>query len=227
MKKTEIVLFGNGKIADVLLYYLQNHSEYEVVAITVDREFIGNSSSWNDLPIIPFDQIKKEFPCKDYKMFIALGYQELNKLRESKFNEAKNKGYSLISYVHPDSGIPGDCKYGENCFIMQNCLIHPKVAIGNNVFVWSGAMIGHHSKIEDHCWLTSCSNLSSELCLGKNSFVGVNATVTEKVEIGKNCLLGANTLLTKCTENDQVFLEEPTDKFRLDSLQFLKLSKNF
>ena len=45
MKNTQIILFGNGKIADVLLYYLQHHSEYEVVAITVDRAFMYDSIS--------------------------------------------------------------------------------------------------------------------------------------------------------------------------------------
>ena len=130
MKNTQIILFGNGKVADVLLYYLQNHSDYQVVAITVDREFMYDSNSWNCLPLIPFDQIQSEFPCKDYKMFIALGYQDLNRLRESKFHEAKKKGYELISFLHPDAGLPKDCKLGENCFVMQNCLIHPKVTLG-------------------------------------------------------------------------------------------------
>ena len=224
MKNTQIILFGNGKIADVLLYYLQHHSEYEVVAITVDRAFMYDSISWNGLPLIPFDQIQVEFPSKDYKMFIALGYQDLNRLRESKFIEAKKKGYELISYIHPDAGLPKDCKLGENCFVMQNSLIHPKVALGNNIFVWSGTLIGHHSKIGDHCWLTSGCNISGVVTMGQNCFMAVNSTIAHAVQVGNNCFIGANALVTKCTDDDEVYLAESTKPFRLNSNQFLRMS---
>ena len=225
MKNTKIVLFGNGKIADVLLYYFQHHSKYEVVAITVDSHFINDSYSWNSLPIIPFDKIEEEFPCKNYKMFIALGYQDMNRLRESKFNEAKKKGYELISYVHPDAGLPKDCKLGQNCFIMQNSLIHPRVTIGNNVFVWSGGIIGHHSKIGDHCWLTSGCNISGMVNIGSNCFIATNSTVANSVRIGNNCFIGASALITKCTKDSEVFIEGSTKVFRLNSDQFIKLTE--
>ena len=225
MSHNKIILFGNGKIADVLFYYLKNHSEYEVAAITIDSDFINNSKSWNGLPLIPFDQIQSEFPCKDYKMFIALGYQDLNRLRESKFIDAKKKGYELISYIHPDAGLPLDCKLGENCFVMQNSLIHPKVTLGNNVFVWSGAMIGHHSNIGDHCWLTSCCNVSGVVTMGNNCFLAVNSTIAHAVEVGNNCFIGANALVTKCTNDSEVYLENATQAFRLNSDQLLRLSK--
>ena len=225
MNQTPIVLFGNGKIAEVLLYYLDNHSKYKVVASTVDKEFINNSDSWNGLPVIPFEEIESKFPSNKYKMFIALGYQDLNRFRESKFNKARSKGYKLISYVHPDAGLPSDCVYGENCFIMQNCLIHPKVKLGNNVFIWSGAMIGHHSQIGDHNWLTSCCNVSGNVHIGHNCFLAVNSTIAHSVRVGNECFMGANTLVTKCTEDTEVYLMESTKPFRLNSNQFLEMSR--
>jgi sugar O-acyltransferase (sialic acid O-acetyltransferase NeuD family) len=225
MSQNKIILFGNGKIADVLFYYFKNHSEYEVVAITVDHEFMGNSNSWNGLPLISFDQIETKFPCQNHKMFIAVGYQNLNRLRESKFNEAKKKGYKLISYVHPNAGLPIDCRLGENCFVMQNSMVHPRVTLGNNVFVWSGAMIGHHSKIGDHCWLTSGCNVSGNVTMGSNCFLAVNSTIAHSVKIGLNCFIGANSLITKCTDNSAVYLENSTKPFRLNSNQFLKISE--
>jgi len=218
-----IVLFGTGKIAEVLLYFLRYHSDYEVAACTVNRAFLSGDS-WQGLPAIAFEEVGQLYPPGKYEMFVALGYQELNALRARTCAEAKAKGYTLISYVHPESGLPQDCEYGENCFIMNNVLIHPRVRIGNNVFVWSGAMIGHHSTIGDHCWLTSCANISGVVTVGKSCFFAVNATVAHNVVIGDECFIGANALVTKCAENNQVFLAENTKAFRLNSHQFLRMS---
>ncbi len=218
-----IVLFGTGKIAEVLLYFFQHESDYEVVACTVDRSFIPGEQ-WQGLPVAAFEEVEKLYPPDQYAMFVALGYQELNALRARKCAEAKAKGYSLISYIHPQSGLPEDCEHGENCFIMNHVMIHPRVRLGNNVFVWSGAMIGHHSTIGDHCWLTSCANISGVVTVGKNCFFAVNATVAHNVVIGDENFIGANTLITKCTDDRQVFLAENTKPFRLSSYQFLRMS---
>ena len=220
----QIVLFGTGKIAEVLLYFLRHHSDYEVVACTVDRPFLPGGT-WQGLPAVAFDEVERLYPPGAHAMFVALGYQELNALRARTCAEAKAKGYSLISYVHPHSGLPEDCEYGENCFIMNNVLIHPRVRLGNDVFIWSGAMIGHHSTIGDHCWLTSCANISGVVTVGKNCFFAVNATVGHNVVMGDECFVGANALVTKCAGDRQVFLAESTKPFRLDSHQFLRMSK--
>jgi sugar O-acyltransferase (sialic acid O-acetyltransferase NeuD family) len=219
-----IVLFGTGKIAEVLLYCFRQHSAYEVVACTVNRSFLPGET-WQDLPAIPFEEVEQRYPPEKYAMFVAVGYQELNALRARTCAEARAKGYALVSYVHPESGLPRDCQYGDNCFIMNNVMIHPRVRLGNDVFVWSGAMIGHHSTIGDHCWLTSCANISGAVTVGKSCFFAVNATIGHNVIIGDECFIGANALVTKCAGDRQVFLAESTKPFRLDSHQFLRMSK--
>jgi len=221
--KKQIVLFGAGKIAEILLYYLRNDSAYEVAACTIDKEFI-QSDKWNDLPIIPFEEIQVTHPSTDFDMFVALGYQQMNSIRATKCQEAKDKGYQLISYIHPDAGLPKDCTFGENCFVMQNALVHPRVVLGNNVFIWSGAMVGHHSVIGDHCWVTSCANISGVVKTGPNCFFAVNSTVVHGVKIASRCFIGANTLITKCTDPDEVYLTSSTPAFRLNSDQFLRMS---
>lgn len=69
MKK--IVLFGNGKIAEVAYYYITNDSPYEIVAFTVDAEYIQDDKMLG-LPLIPFDRIEDQFPPKDFGMLVAL-----------------------------------------------------------------------------------------------------------------------------------------------------------
>ncbi len=157
-------------------------------------------------------------------MFIAIGYHDLNRLRENRCNEAIQKGYTLVSIVSPAANVPSNVVMGYNCFIMPPSIVHPCVTLGNNVFVFSSAMVAHHATIEDNCWLTSCCNISGNVRIGANTFVAVNATVGHSVTIGKNCFLGANTLVTKNLEADKVVIEESSKPIRLTSQQFLKMS---
>ena len=219
----KLIIFGIGKISDVISYFFERNTDYDIVAYTVDDKYF-KTDNFRGKTVIPFSKLENILPPSENKAFVALGYQELNKLRESKFHQIKNKGYDLISYVGKSKGISNDLVSQENCFVMDGALIHPNVNIGHNVFIWSGAMIGHHSNIGNNCWVTSGSNISGGVDIGNNSFFAVNSTVANSLVIGKNCFFGANTLITKCVPDSSVFIEQGTSKFRLNSSQFLKIS---
>jgi len=220
----KVIIFGAGRIAEVVHYYMVNESDVEVAAFTCDKQFL-REETFNDLPVVAFEEVQEKFPPDQFDMFIALGYQGLNSVRAERLLQAKNKGYKLTSFVHANSGLPADIEIGENCFIMNNVCIQPRVRLGNNVFVWSGALIGHHSSIGDNCWITSNANISGVVNVGKNCFFAVNATVANNVNIGNECFLGANTLVTKHLKNGQVVIEKSSEVLRLNSEQFLKISR--
>ena len=88
-------------------------------------------------------------------MFIAMGYKRLNRLRTKFFDSAEEKGYDLISYVSSKAFIWRNVEIGKNCFIFEDNTIQPFVNIGNNVTLWSGNHIGHHSIIEKNCFISS------------------------------------------------------------------------
>lgn len=219
-----IVIFGAGKIAEVVLHFLLHASDRTVAACTVDRSYFPGPE-WNGLPVVPFEELAQAYPPLEYDLFVALGYQDMNKLRAMKCAEARALGYTLASYVHPLSGLPSDCVFGDNCFVMHHVMIQPRVKLGNNVFVWSGAMIGHHSEIGDDCWLTSSANISGSVSIGRGCFFAVNSTIGNNVIVGNHCFIGINAVVTQPTDDEQVFVVESTKPFRLNSRQFLRMSR--
>jgi len=221
--KKGLVIFGIGKIAEVVYYYASKECGFNVVAFCVDDQY-KNADEFQGLPVISFEKIEEKYPAADYDMFVGIGYQDLNRLRETKCNQAIGKGYTLVSIVSPLANLPTNVTHGWNCFIMPPSIIHPCVSLGNNVFVWSGAMVGHHTVVHDHCWLTSACNISGNVQIGTNTFIAVNATVGHSVNIGNNCFIGANTLTTKNLDDEKVVIAESTKPFRLNSSQFLRIS---
>jgi len=218
-----IILFGTGKIAEVIHYYATEECQLQVSAFAVDEEY-KISNIFLGKPVVSFDEVQALYPPHVFDMFVAIGYHELNRLRELKCAEAINKGYHLTNIISPNCHLPANTHIGYNCFIMPPSIIHPCVTIGNNVFVWSGGLIGHHSIVNDNVWITSCANIGGNVAIGKNTFIAINATIGHSVAVGQNCFLGANSLLTKNLEDDKVVIAESSKPIKLTSKQFLKFS---
>ncbi len=173
-----VIVFGIGQWAELAHFYLTNDSPHDVVAFTVDRDYI-EGSSYLGLPVVAFDEIERHFSPADFRMFIPISFKKMNHIRADRYFEAKAKGYELISYVSSRATtFPGfDC--GDNCFILEDNTIQPFVRIGNNVVLWSGNHIGHGTVIKDHVMVTSQVVISGCCTIGEYSFLGVNATVRD------------------------------------------------
>ena len=207
MKK--VVIFGNSNFAEVAHFYLSNDSPYEVVAFTVNQKNIVQDK-FHDLPVVPFEDIENLYPPDSFSMFIAIAYSQINKVRTKFYEEAKSKGYELISYVNSKVTQWGELEIGDNCFIFENVVLQPFVKIGNNVIIWSGDHIGHHSTIGDHCFITSHVVISGNVNIGSYSFLGVNSTIRDGISIGSQCVIGAGAVILKNTKDKEVYTTEST-----------------
>ena len=220
----EVVIFGTGQTSEIVSYYLNKETDFKIVAYTIDSKEISEEK-FNKKPVVAFEHLKEEYPPSKFNIFIAVGYRDLNKLREKKFLEAKSKGYSCISFIHPRAGNFDPKIIGENSFIMEHQSIQPFSKIGNNCFIWSGVLIAHHSVIKDHCWITSESSIAGNTTVGERCFLGINSTIGHMVNIGKDNFIGAGTLITKSTKDGSVFITSDTDVYKLNSEQFLKITQ--
>ena len=77
----------------------------------------------------------------------------MNALRRGVYTRFKQKGYPLISYISSCATYFPGTPIGDNCFVLEDNTIQPFVKIGNNVVLWSGNHIGHHSTIARRCFL--------------------------------------------------------------------------
>ncbi|PWB21716.1 acetyltransferase [Flavobacterium sp. HTF] len=213
MKTKKVVIFGTGDIAQLAKYYFDIDSTYEVVGFTVDKDYCL-TPTFENLPLVPFDDIEKHFSPNDFEMFIALSYAKMNNLREIKYLKAKEMNYKIASYVSSHCSYLSQFSPGENAFILEDNTIQPYVKIGDNVTLWSGNHIGHHSVIENHNFISSHVVISGHCVIKPNCFIGVNATIGHQVIIAKETLVAAGAVIIKNTEEASVYL--PARSIKLD-----------
>jgi sugar O-acyltransferase (sialic acid O-acetyltransferase NeuD family) len=202
---SKVVLFGLRDFASLAHYYLKCDSPHEVVAFTVDREFIPAKPTFEGCPVVAFDDLENCYPPDEFSAFAPLSHQGMNGRRRDVYARFKQKGYALISYVSSHATCFPGTPIGDNCFILEDNTIQPFVRIGNNVVLWSGNHIGHHSTISDHVFFTSHVVLSGHCCVEESCFFGVNSTVRDGLRIAKETLVGMGAIVSRNTEPSSVY----------------------
>ncbi len=215
----KLIIFGSGDIGQIAKYYFDVDSEYQPVGFTLDGSYV-KEDNFEGLPVIPFEELLKKYRPDECDIFIALSYARMNKLRAEKYMEAKLKGYTVASYISSKCTYLSQTKPGENSFIFEDNTIQPFVRIGNNVTIWSGNHIGHHSIIDDHNFISSHVVISGHCHIESYCFLGVNTTIAHKVRIGSETLLGAGAIITKDTELQSVYVPAKSSKLEKKSSHF-------
>ncbi|MDI9864029.1 acetyltransferase [Flectobacillus longus] len=212
----KVVVFGTELVAELAHYYLTTDTDHEIVAFTVNKEYI-KEPTFCGLPVVPFEEVTTLYPTNEYKFFAPLSERKMNQVRAKVYQEAKDLGYEFISYISSRATVLTD-KIGENCFILEDNTIQPFVTIGNNVVLWSGNHIGHHGTIKDHVYFTSHVVLSGRCVVEPYCFFGVNATIRDGVHIAEGTLFAMGTNFTgKKTEPWSIYKGNPAEKAKISS----------
>jgi sugar O-acyltransferase (sialic acid O-acetyltransferase NeuD family) len=208
--KNKVVIFGLNDLAELAHYYLTTDSDYTVVGFTVNKEYL-TETVFKGLPVIAFEELEQHFSPNEYLLFAPMTGVEMNNIRKKIYLEGKEKGYTFISYVSSKATVCHN-EIGENCFILEDNTLQPFTKIGNNVMMWSGNHIGHHGIVEDHVFFTSHVVLSGHCHVKERAWIGVNATIRDRVTIGEGSLIAMGAMITKSTEDEGFYIGSPAKK---------------
>ena len=205
-----VVLFGNGQMASMTYFYLTHDSPFEVAAFTVDREHVTETTLLG-LPVVPFEDIENLYPPGEFAMSIPISYRNGNQLRAEKYHQARAKGYRLITYISSKATTWPGLLIGDNCIVLEGCVIQPFAEVGNNVIMGCGSLVGHHSTIADHCFLAPGAVTLGFVRLESFCFLGANSTIRDGITVGSECVIGAGVCISRNAKPKQVYIDTPPE----------------
>ncbi len=213
----DVVIFGMRDLASLAHFYLRHDSPHRIVGFTVHRQYMPEPGEFEGLPVVPFEELEGRFPPDVVSAFAPLSHKRMNRLREEVYREFKNRNYSLISYISSRATRFPESPIGENCFVLEDNTIQPFVSIGNNVVLWSGNHVGHHSVIHDHVFVTSHVVVSGHCVVGPHCFLGVNATIKDQIILGEGTLVGMGAIVARNTEPWTIYKADATRASKVSS----------
>lgn len=224
MAKKPLIIFGDTSFAEIAREYFDAHTEYETVSFTVHRAY-RKQETLHGLPVTAYEELPDLYAPSEHAFFAAITYQKLNRFRAQIVTEAKQLGYALASYVSPNAFVWRNIKLGEHVFIFEDNTVQPFVSIGNNVILWSGNHIGHHSTIGDNVFVASHVVVSGHCSIGANCFLGVNATIGNNVTIAEDVWLGPSTSVTQDTPSGTLITVPKPEASKVDTYRYFKVPR--
>lgn len=224
MKDKKLVIVGDSAFAEVAREYFEVDTTYEVVAFAVESAHLKRESL-NGLPVVAFEMLETNFPPDSHEVFVAITYTQLNRLRKRLADAAKSNGYRLASYVSPRAFVWRNVALGEHCFVFEDNTVQPFVQIGDNVVLWSGNHIGHHSVIRNNCFVSSHVVISGFCEVGENSFLGVNCTLANNVRLGRDTWIGPGVTISRDCEAGALFSLPAVEASRVTSTRFFRIKE--
>jgi len=213
----DVVIFGARDFASLAHFYLRHDSPHNVVGFTVHREYLPASGEFEGLPVAAFEELEQRFPPDQVSAFAPLSHRRMNRLREEIYRNLKGRGYPIISYISSRATHFPGTQIGENCFVLEDNTIQPFASIGDNVVLWSGNHIGHHTVIHEHAFVTSHVVVSGHCVIGQHCFLGVNATIKDQVTLGKGTLVGMGAVIARNTEPWSIYKADATRASKVSS----------
>jgi sugar O-acyltransferase (sialic acid O-acetyltransferase NeuD family) len=207
-----VIIFGLRDFASLAHFYLTHDSRCEVAGFTVSSEHLPAEPVFEGKPVVPFEELEHHFPPAEYHLFAPMSPRGMNRRREAIYRRGKERGYPFLSYVSSRATLFPGTPIGENCFILEDNTIQPFARIGDNVILWSGNHIGHHSTIGDHVMFTSHVVLSGHCTVEPYCFLGVNATIRDGLRLGEGTLVAMGTCVARDTEPWSVYQGNPARK---------------
>lgn len=133
------------------------------------------------------------------------------------------EGTAIWHFSHVSEGavIGQNCNIGQNVFIGKNVSIGNGVKIQNNVSIYEGVVIEDDVFIGPSVVFTNILNPRAFInrkaeykatTIKKGATLGANTTIVCGNEIGEYSLIGAGSVLTKSTEEFELWYGNPATK---------------
>lgn len=213
MSLKKLVIFGTSEIAKLAFHYFSDGGEYQVLAFTVDEQYI-NADDLFGLPIVPVETLKESYPPEEVAVFVGASYSNLNKNRAAIYNRMKSLNYKLASCISKNAAVSTQ-DIGENVLIMDNVSISSSVKIGNDVIVSQNVVITHDVVIKNHIYIAASVCFAGHNVIDDYSVIGVSAIIAPRVDIGESNFIGIGAHIFSSTGENEAYMTRATQKTKM------------
>jgi sugar O-acyltransferase (sialic acid O-acetyltransferase NeuD family) len=132
---------------------------------------------------------------KEMLIVSAIG---LPSLKKKLLDVINNNKISYPTLIHPNVIIGADdVTIGEGSIICAGNIITVNIKIGSHVIFNLGCTVGHDTTIKDYCSFMPSVNVSGEVVIEDQVYVGTGAKIINQLSIGEKTIVGAGAVVYK------------------------------
>ena len=192
----KLVIIGAGHLANEIVDFIQHYELFDIIGFAVNKDRI-QYDEYLGTPVYPIEDLETYIDKSKVKLFLAISwYHNMMGVREAKYNELKERGFTFANVISPRAMIWSN-NIGEGNWICDNVYIGYRATIGNNNVFRACCDVQHYSVIGDNCFIADMSMLAGHVTLGNRCFIGISCAIHNKVKIGEKCVIGGGSVIKK------------------------------
>ena len=140
------------------------------------------------------------------KVLIAIGDPEVRSKLAHKINKNNLKQHT---FIHPSAYLSPQSIIAKGCIVYPNATIHSGVVLDKNVLINSNATIGHETTIAEFSNIGPGASIGGCCKIGKNFFIGIGASMLEKITVCDHVVIGAGATVISSIEFSGTYVGVP------------------
>lgn len=211
---TEVVGFGAGGHAKVVIEILRSIGRYQVVGLLDKQEQLWGKQVLG-VPVLGGDSLASELKARGINhAFVGIGTVDSKGPRRQLYDRVSGYGFQLVPAIHPDALISASASIGIGPTIMAGVIINAGARLGNNVIVNTGSIVEHDCVVGDDSHIATGARLAGDVHIGRGTHVGVGACVRQGIRIGDNVTVGAGAVVIRDVDNGETVFGVPAKSYR-------------
>ena len=194
MTHKSVIILGTGGHAKVIAEALKL-TDRKVLGFTTPDLDIG--INFCGMSVLGDDSVIFDYSIDDIELAIGVGALPGQNLRWELASLMRNKGYHLITVVHPNAVVAADVVLAEGVQVMAGVVVQPGTTVGKDTIINTGAIIDHDCTISENCHLAPGVVCSGGVSIGKNTHIGTAAKVIQGMNIGEGSVIAAGSTIYK------------------------------
>ena len=189
----KLVIWGASGHASVVADIVRLQGEYELVGFLDDITPERRGTEFNGLQVLGGSEQLDELKNKGVTHLI-MGF---GNCAARLINSAvgREKGFLLATAVHPKAVVASNVQVSPGTVIAAGAIVNPGAKIGENVIINTGASVDHDCFIDDGAHLSPGTHLGGSVTIGRSTWLGIGAIVTDHLRIGANSIIGAGSVV--------------------------------
>lgn len=195
MKK--IAIYGAGGFGREVEFLIQDINKF-----SLQYEFIGyfDDGKQKGEIINSFSVLGGMQELNNYGDELCLAIAVANPPTKKKIVESiQNKNISFPTLIHPSvwSGNEEVTKIGKGCIICAGVIITVNIDLRDFIILNLSCTVGHDTVIGKYCSFMPTVNISGEVNIEDEVYVGTGAKIINQLEIGEKTIIGAGAVVAK------------------------------
>lgn len=207
-----IVIYGETAFAERIYSYIKLENAANVLSFTNAKAF-KEKDSIQGIPVTAFEELNEKFKGVSFSILIAIGYVQMNNIRQKIYKECKEAGHRIATYVSKTATLYSD-DIGEGCIIMPNVYIGPSCTIGKGNIIASCTCLSHDNEVGNFNFISSNAVFGGHSIVCDNCFIGLGCVIRDGITINDYSLIGSATNLLTSTDPEGVYIGNPSRKLK-------------